>query len=100
MTSEQNAELPRTLEPCEHMENWVNGLADGSLKGPARLYTQFHVTTCSKCRTALAGLKDVHARLNELEHAPEAEQNAASALTPERREALEGGMTNVERQTP
>lgn len=105
MTSEQNAELPRLLEPCEHMENLVNGMADGSLKGPARLYTKFHITTCSKCRTALAGLKDVHDRLNELEHAPEThapetEEDAAFTLTPERRKALDAGMASVEQQQP
>ena len=98
MPSEHNTELPRTLEPCEHMENWVNGLADDTLKGPARLYTKFHITTCSKCRNALAGLKDVHDRLNELEHAPETDPNAAGSLTPERREALNVGMAGVEQQ--
>ena len=98
MTPEDKNELPRLLEPCEHMENWVNGLADESLKGPARWYTRFHIRTCSKCRAALAGLKDVHDRLRGLEHALTAEENEAAALTPERRALLEGSLASVEQR--
>ncbi len=98
MTTNQNAELPRVIEPCEHMDNMVNGLADGSLKGPAKLYTKFHVATCSKCRTALAALEDIHSHLNQLDHAPETPANANTGLTSERREALDAEMTLVEQQ--
>lgn len=98
MTTNQNAELPRVIEPCEHMDNMVNGLADGSLKGPAKLYTKFHVATCSKCRTALAALEDIHSHLNQLDQAPETPAKANTGLTSERREALDAEMTLVEQQ--
>src|SRR5262249_45434110 len=68
MTEPHEGETGRAREarPCRHMRRWVNALADGSLKGFARWYTDLHVAGCPKCRAALEALRSLRARLRAL----------------------------------
>jgi hypothetical protein len=45
------------------MESTISGLADGTLKGPAKWYAQFHVAGCHKCSQALAMFSMLKLRL-------------------------------------
>jgi hypothetical protein len=56
-TQGHDGEAP-AVEACHHMGNYITRMADGSLTGPARLYTRFHVATCPKCAAALRGLQE------------------------------------------
>jgi hypothetical protein len=47
------------IAPCEHMTDLVSALADGSLSGPGRWYTLFHVATCKRCKPALEALRQL-----------------------------------------
>jgi hypothetical protein len=96
MTQKQADDTASTLEPCHHMEHWVNGMADGSLKGVARLYTRLHVAGCIKCHTALLALEKLRHRLHDLNHSPEAE--IPSALTSDRRAALDAAMDEIDKK--
>ncbi len=53
------------IAACHHMKAHVHALADGTLQGPARWYTQLHCSYCNKCGEAL-----------------EARRNALKAETP------------------
>lgn len=39
--------------PCRNMENLIQGLADGSLKGPKKWYAAAHAAQCPHCGTFL-----------------------------------------------
>jgi hypothetical protein len=60
------ADLPDELKPCGHMVDLVSRRSDGSLSGPAKWYTDFHVMTCPHCRSALHGLKELRSDVAEL----------------------------------
>ena len=87
-------ELEGEIEPCHHMTDQINSLADDTLKGPIRLYTQIHVLHCSKCRPALSRLRALRTRLIVLrELPPEVEKNV---LPPARQSALLKAMKGLE----
>ncbi len=92
--AEQN-EVPE-IRPCRHMEKWVAALSDDSLTGFARWYTRLHVSGCKQCQAALAALQRIHERLKALG------TNEASlfpaAFPPERRQALEAALDEVEKK--
>ena len=54
------------IDPCPHMRNWVSSLADGTLRGIARWYTQFHSSHCPRCGKALEALRSLRDRLRKL----------------------------------
>lgn len=52
------------------MENLLNGVADGSVRGLARLFTLFHVAHCSHCGTYLQTLRDMVSALRGIKKVP------------------------------
>ena len=58
--------VEQDVRPCKHMEGMVSSLADGSLHGPARWYTQLHAMHCTQCNAAVKNLKVVIGRVKEL----------------------------------
>ena len=84
------------IKPCRHMEQWVNSLADGSMTGFARWYTQLHVHGCSQCYAALEALQTLKARLKAL-HTIE-NPTVPTTLTPTRRSALDLALDDVEKR--
>lgn len=84
------------IKPCRYMEQWVNALADGSLTGFARWYTQLHVHGCSHCYAALEALQNLKARLKALKSSENV--LAPTALSPQRRTALELALDDVEKK--
>jgi hypothetical protein len=81
------------VRPCKHMEGMVSSLADGSLHGPARWYTQFHAMHCIQCKTAVKQLRAVIDRVSVLrEEAP----GQGQELPMERRAELEHAMDEVD----
>ena len=95
MTDSGKVPSIRTLEPCEHMVNAVNGLADGSLKGPMKVYTKLHTLHCSKCRTALNSLTVLHTRLGALSVA---ETAGSVGLSTQHQASIEHALDEIERR--
>ena len=79
--------------PCKHMETMVSGLADGSLRGPGRWYTQLHAMHCKQCRSAVAKLRTVIGQVADLR-----DESAAGGdrLPTDRREDLERALDAVD----
>jgi anti-sigma factor RsiW len=71
MTGHDDKWPEKPAEPCHHMVNLVNGLVDGSLNGPAKLYTKFHVATCPMCKAAVEELGTLRERLKDMESGEE-----------------------------
>lgn len=90
-----DSELPvdQDVRPCSHMEIMVNGFADGSLKGPARWYTQLHAMHCVKCNAAVRNLRVVINRVADLRTDPNA---ATYGLPKERRAELDRALDEVD----
>ena len=86
LTAEQD------VRPCKHMEGMVNGLADGSLHGPARWYTQLHVMHCAHCKAAVKNLRVVIGKVSALRQDGMA---SPERLPTDRRVALERAMDEV-----
>jgi hypothetical protein len=89
------SETPR-IDPCEHMQERVSALADGSLKGMPSWYTRFHVFHCSRCGAALKELRALLARVRTLKAVPPALKS--SKLTPERVAQLRAEIDRVDRK--
>ena len=73
-------DLPRPARPCAWMRPLLCGLADGTLRGPARACAQAHVAACAPCSHALAALTVLRERLRRLppgENAPPAPRPGA-----------------------
>lgn len=97
--TEPSSELSSsTIDPCQHMENWVNGLADDSLHGPAKLYTQWHVAICPKCNAALKGLRQVREQVQTLRD--EQPEGASTTLTDDRRAAVDSAIQSTGSTNP
>ena len=81
------------VRPCKHMEGMVSGFADGSLRGPARWYTQLHALHCTECRAAIERLRVVIDKVSDLR-----EDGMATAikLPTDRREEIDRAMDDVE----
>ena len=52
--------------PCVHMEQLLQGAADGSLKGLRLWYAVMHAARCSRCGTYLGRLRETITRLKEV----------------------------------
>ncbi|MBC7527740.1 MAG: hypothetical protein H7308_09330 [Chthonomonadaceae bacterium] len=64
------------IEPCEHMTNQINSLADGTLHGVIKHFTRFHAWHCGKCSPALRRLIALRTRVITLRQLPrDAERN-------------------------
>ena len=83
------------IEPCPHMRVLVSSLSDGTLKGPARWYTRFHVVTCPKCKAALKALQALHGRLEVLGKEPA--KGAAPHLSLNRQEAVKTACDEIDK---
>lgn len=46
------------VQACHHLQHQVHALADNTLKGPLRWYTQLHCSYCNQCGTALKTLRE------------------------------------------
>ena len=68
MSQDSGAEIAveQDVRPCKHMEEMVSGFVDGSLRGPARWYTQLHVLHCTQCRAAAKNLRVVIGQVSTL----------------------------------
>lgn len=96
MTDElDSAEMPE-IKPCRHMERLVHALADESLSGFARWYTQLHMRGCQRCYAALKAIQKLRARLNAL-RAGECGAIPAT-LPPNRRAAVEAALDELDRR--
>jgi RNase P subunit RPR2 len=78
------------LEPCGFMKRWINEVLDDSLRGVMRLYANYHLSTCTRCRTALAALRDLRMRLRALAaNSAAGDQAVGAAWTAELGEKLD-----------
>ena len=93
MTDEMNRLDVPLIKPCRHMEQWVNALADESLTGFARWYTQLHVRGCRRCYAALEAIRQLKARLKALHSST---GWVPATLGQDRRAALEAAMDAVD----
>ena len=59
--------LPDKIDPCEHMVTLVSRRSDESLKGVGKIYTDFHMLTCSRCREALRLLRGLRTEVKQLD---------------------------------
>lgn len=90
-TQAQREDAP--LKPCWHMRAWLNGLADGSLSGFSRWYTNLHAAGCPQCRAALEALRKLKDRLRS---AASVTARGPETLSAERWAALEAAMDRVD----
>ena len=97
MTEESKRNEVPEIKPCRHMEQWVNALADGSLTGFARWYTQLHVRGCHHCYAALEALLRLKERLKALSKTENV--SVPTVLSSDRREALNAALDAVEKQS-
>jgi hypothetical protein len=73
------------------METMVSGLADGSLQGPKRWFTQVHILYCAPCRSAVKNLRTVIDRVSDLPA-----DGSAEGLPVDRRAELERALDEVD----
>lgn len=95
MAEEMKESAPLEIKPCRHMEQWVNALAEGSLTGFARWYTQLHIRGCQHCYAALEAIQHLKAHLKALHSTENA--TIPAELSPERKEALISALVEVEK---
>jgi len=75
------------------MEGMVTGYADGTLRGPARWYTQLHASYCKQCGSAIKNLRTVIDKVSDLKE----ENRRAGEETPaSRRAGLERALDEVD----
>ena len=55
-----------SLKPCSHMKTLLSALADGSLTGLARWFTENHAKGCPGCGHTLANLQTLRERVRTL----------------------------------
>ena len=80
--------LEQDVRPCKHMEGMVSAYADGSLKGPARWYTQLHALHCTQCRSAIQHLRVVIDKVSDLRN----EGTNVGRLPAERRAEIDSAL--------
>lgn len=85
--------VEQDVRPCKHMEGMVSGLADGSLHGPARWYTQLHAMHCTQCRAAVKNLSVVIGQVKELR---DDSARPAARMPDDRRADLERALDEVD----
>ena len=85
---------PTDTKPCPHMRTLVSAFADDALTGLARWYTRQHLASCPRCQQGLATIREMQARLTELD---------LDAETPEARRArwekIEAALRDAESKT-
>lgn len=86
----------REIRPCPHMANWVSAMSDGSLKGMMLWYTRLHVRDCLHCREAHDAMQDLETQLGSLN--TNVSPEAPATLTPERKQALNSAMDELDRE--
>lgn len=85
--------VEQDVRPCHHMEGMVNSLADGTLHGPARWYTELHAMHCNQCKAAVKNLRVVIGRVKELR---DDGANDRAGMPDDRREELERALDEVD----
>ena len=85
--------VEQDVRPCKHMEGMVNGLADDTLHGPARWYTEFHALHCTQCRAAVKNLRVVIGKVKDLRDDGTAN---AERLPADRRAKLDHALDEVD----
>jgi len=96
MNEKSNGEelaVEQDVRPCKHMEGMVNGLADGTLHGPAKWYTELHAMHCTQCRAAVKNLRIVIGKVKDLRDEGTANGERMPA---DRREELERALDEVD----
>lgn len=83
-------------EPCPHLTDWVNGLADDSLRGFPRWFTRLHLTHCRRCQDALRALLQLRERLRT--YAQRRAGDAPTVLEPERWQVIESSLDAIDRR--
>src|SRR5689334_6216458 len=83
--------VEQDVRPCKHMEEMVSGFVDGSLRGPARWYTQLHVMHCTQCRAAEKNLRVVIRQVAGLR-----EETSGPSMPAERREEIERELDKID----
>jgi anti-sigma factor RsiW len=53
-------------QPCTHMRVLTSRYADGSLTGALLAYVKLHLSHCKRCQQAVAAVRAIRGRLNEL----------------------------------
>ena len=94
MEGSRTTEPTAPIEPCRHMRTWVSSLADGSLTGLARWYTELHVKGCPHCKPALEAIRVLRERLEALARADA--PAAAHSLPAERRTSLKQALDSID----
>jgi hypothetical protein len=92
-SSGEELAVEQDVRPCKHMEGMVNGLADGTLHGPAKWYTEFHAMHCTQCRAAVSNLRIVIGKVKDLRDDGTANVERMPA---DRREELERALDEVD----
>ena len=82
------------VEPCRYMRIWVSELADGSLRGLARWYTELHVKGCPHCKPAFEAIRVLRVRLQSIAEAPP--ENERAGLAPHRAEAVAAALDSID----
>ena len=93
LATDTEVKVDQDISPCKHMELMVNSYADGSLKGPARWYTQLHAMHCTQCRTAIERLRVV---IDKVSYLREEDSEITVKLPKDRRAEIERAMDDVE----
>jgi hypothetical protein len=78
---------PGDMKPCRHMENLVSNRVDDKLTGAAKIYTDWHVSQCSKCQAGMQNLIVLKKRLSDL--GPAGDQSGQSGLPAEQWSSVE-----------
>src|SRR2546421_5398870 len=94
MEGSHSVEPSQRVEPCRYMRTWVSELADGSLTGLARWYTELHVKGCPHCKPAVEAIRALRQRLEILARADIPSESAH--LAPERHSALETVLDSID----
>ncbi len=92
-SGEEVLSAEQDVRPCSHMEGMVNGLADGTLHGPAKWYTELHAMHCTQCKAAVKNLRIVIGKVKDLRDDDTANGERMPA---ERREDLERAFDEVD----
>jgi hypothetical protein len=79
------------IKPCKHMEGLVSSRADERLTGLAKLYTDWHISQCTRCQDGLKTLMALKERLGALDA-----KDGAEELSDDLWSALEAGWSKIE----
>jgi hypothetical protein len=80
------------------MKILLSALADNTLTGLARWYAEKHVLRCNRCTHALADLRVLLTRLQQLGHTESPAEAENIVLTAARRAAMESAWQALDRE--